>query len=116
METCRQLRERGFTKPIIMLTAQNVENDMAVALETDANDYIVKPMRMGELLARGSLAALASQGLGYDKVFNFWPQLCSANKLLKSADDTKVILTEKEATILKYLYRSHPSWRHERSC
>ena len=33
-----------------------------------------------------------------------------ANKLLKSADETrKVILTEKESTILKYLYRAHPN-------
>ena len=64
-------------QPIIMLTAQNVENDMAVALEADANDYIVKPMRMGELLARVR-SQLYTTRPGYDKVLNFWPQLCSS--------------------------------------
>ena len=43
-------------------------------------------------------------------VLNFGLSFVPANKLLKSPDDTKkVILTEKEATILKYLYRAHPA-------
>ena len=110
IEICRKLRERGFAKPIIMLTGQNAEQDIIASLEAGANDYVIKPMRLGELLAR-----VRSQ-LWQDKAsdtarfsiggLNFLP----ANKLLKSADETrKVILTEKESTILKYLYRAHPN-------
>ncbi len=109
VETCRKLRERGFTKPIIMLTAQNAENDMAVALEADANDYIVKPMRMGELLARVRSQLSNYKASDTTKFSISGLSFVPANKLLKSADDTKkVILTEKEATILKYLYQAHP--------
>ncbi len=110
VEICRKLREHGFTKPIIMLTGQNAENDIDAGLEADANDYIVKPMRMDELLAR--VRSQLSQYKASDTAkfsisdLSFVP----AKKLLKSADDTKnVILTEKEATILKYLYWAYPA-------
>ena len=49
VEICRKLRDRGFTKPIIMLTGQNAEEDTVASLEAGANDYVIKPMRMGEL-------------------------------------------------------------------
>ena len=52
IEICRKLRDRGFTRPIIMLTGQNAEQDIIASLEAGANDYVIKPMRMGELLAR----------------------------------------------------------------
>ena len=51
LEICRKLRKRGFTKPIVMLIGQNSEDDIVAGLEAGANDYIVKPMRMGELLS-----------------------------------------------------------------
>ena len=109
VEICRKLRERGFIKPIIMLAGQNAENHIVAGFEAGANDYIVKPMRMDELLAR--IRSQLCQHKATDTAsfsisgISFVP----ANKLLKSADDTKkVILTEKEATILKYLYRANP--------
>lgn len=41
-----------FTKPIIMLSVQSSEEDIVKALDNGANDYLVKPFRTGELLAR----------------------------------------------------------------
>lgn len=110
IEICRKLRERGFTNPILMLTGQDAEEDIVAGLEAGANDYVIKPMRMGELLARvrsqlwqhkaSDTARFSIAGLSF----------VPANKLLKSADESKkVVLTEKEATILKYLYRAHPT-------
>ncbi|MEC9143164.1 MAG: response regulator, partial [Pseudomonadota bacterium] len=52
VEICQNLRDRGFAKPIIMLTGQNAEEDIIASLEAGANDYVIKPMRIGELLAR----------------------------------------------------------------
>ena len=52
IEICRKLRDRGFTRPIIMLTGQNAEQDIIASLEAGANDYVTKPLRMGVLLAR----------------------------------------------------------------
>lgn len=41
-----------YTKPIIIISVQNKEGDIVKALDNDANDYLVKPFRTGELLAR----------------------------------------------------------------
>src|SRR5210317_1404115 len=51
VEICKRLRSDGFTKPIVMLTAKNAESDIIESLEAGANDYVTKPLRMGELLA-----------------------------------------------------------------
>jgi len=51
VETCRELR-RSSDAPIIMLTVRNAERDKIDALDSGANDYVVKPFATGELLAR----------------------------------------------------------------
>ena len=52
VELCRQLRADGYLRPIIMLTAKSEEIDRVVGLESGADDYIVKPFGLRELLAR----------------------------------------------------------------
>ena len=47
----KKLRE-WFTKPVIIISVQNSEEDIVRALDSEANDYLVKPFRTGELLAR----------------------------------------------------------------
>ena len=47
----KKLRE-WFTKPVIIISVQNNEEDIVRALDSEANDYLVKPFRTGELLAR----------------------------------------------------------------
>lgn len=51
IETCREIR-RGFDVPIIMLTVRNAERDKVRALDAGADDYVVKPFGIQELLAR----------------------------------------------------------------
>jgi len=51
-DVCRTLRKRGFTIPIIMLTARSEEIDKVVGLEIGADDYVTKPFSTRELLAR----------------------------------------------------------------
>lgn len=51
-EICSQLRQDGFSMPIIMLTAKGEENDKVFGLEAGADDYITKPFSMRELMAR----------------------------------------------------------------
>ena len=50
-EVLRELRE-WFTNPIIIVSVQNSEVDIINALDSGANDYLIKPFRTGELLAR----------------------------------------------------------------
>ena len=110
VEICRKLRDRGFAKPIIMLTGQNAEEDIIASLEAGANDYVIKPMRMGELLARVKSQLWQHKASDTARFLIGGLSFIPANKILKSADETrKVILTEKESTILKYLYRAHPN-------
>ena len=50
-EVLKKLRE-WYSKPVIILTVQDNEEDIVKALDNGANDYLVKPFRTGELLAR----------------------------------------------------------------
>lgn len=51
-EVLRVLRERGFTMPVVMLSARGAEMDKVMGLELGAEDYITKPFGLAELLAR----------------------------------------------------------------
>ena len=51
IEACREIR-RSSDAPIIMLTVRNAERDKALALDAGADDYVVKPFGIEELLAR----------------------------------------------------------------
>jgi len=52
MDVCRTLRQRGLQTPILMLTAKGQVVDKVVGLKLGADDYLVKPFEMAELLAR----------------------------------------------------------------
>ena len=49
---CHNLRNSGKTTPIIMLTARDKIDDRILGLDAGADDYLIKPFSMGELLAR----------------------------------------------------------------
>src|ERR1700730_6979091 len=51
LETCSKIRS-SFEGPIIMVTVRNAERDKIAALDAGADDYVVKPFAIGELLAR----------------------------------------------------------------
>lgn len=52
LEVARSVRAKGFTFPILILTARTDEVDMVVGLDAGADDYVTKPFRLAELLAR----------------------------------------------------------------
>jgi two-component system KDP operon response regulator KdpE len=60
MVILKNLRE-WYTKPVIILSVRNSEDDIIKALDNGANDYLIKPFRTGELLARIRAALLHSK-------------------------------------------------------
>jgi two-component system response regulator RegX3 len=52
IDVCREIRSRGSRVPIIMVTAKTSEIDTVVGLEVGADDYVTKPYRLRELVAR----------------------------------------------------------------
>ena len=105
-ESCKILRKNGFKSSIIMLTAQDSDADMILGLESGANDYVTKPFRFSVLLARVR-AQLRQHEQSEDAVFTIGPYLFRpATKTLVDDSGSKVWLTEKETSILKYLYRA----------
>ena len=52
VEVCRRVRERGDRTPVLMLTARDAVSDRVEGLDAGADDYLVKPFALDELLAR----------------------------------------------------------------
>jgi DNA-binding response OmpR family regulator len=104
---CAKMRQQGHKMPIIMLTGASTEEDIVLGLDSGANDYVSKPFRASELLARLN-AQLRTFDSSENAVFTIGPYTFRpAAKLLVRADkNQKIRLTGKEVSILKYLYRA----------
>ena len=70
LDVLTRLREWYF-KPVIILSVRNAEDDIVKALDNGANDYLTKPFRSGELLARIRMAIRQSQGIAVAAIVNF---------------------------------------------
>lgn len=106
-DLCAKLRRGGLKVPIIMLTGSDQESDVVRGLDSGANDYIAKPFRLAELLAR-LRAQLRIFENSEDAVFSIGPYTFrpAAKLLQEPARNRRIRLTEKEAAILKFLYRA----------
>lgn len=51
-DICQELRARGFTRPVLMLTARDQVGDKVLSFRLGADDYVTKPFAMAELVAR----------------------------------------------------------------
>lgn len=104
---CADLRRQGHKMPVIFLTGRDAERDVVRGFDSGANDYIAKPFRLKELLAR--LRALWRAFESSDEaVFSLGPFTFRPSKKLlhDSVNDRRIRLTDKEVAILRYLYRS----------
>ena len=105
-EAVKLLRKGGFKAPIIMLTGHDSESDTILGLESGANDYVTKPFRFAVLLAR-LRAQLRQFEQSEDATFTIGRYTFRPSaKLLLDERGQKIRLTEKETSILKFLYRA----------
>jgi len=70
LDILKKLRE-WYNKPIIILSVRNSEDDIVKALDLGANDYLTKPFRTGELLARIRVAIRQSQDISDKPILEF---------------------------------------------
>ena len=100
-EVCRALREHGLDTPILMLTAKGQEEDIILGLNLGADDYITKPFRIGELVARANAFLRRSQSKQSSVVkFGDFELNLSGHKLFHQGKEVE--LTAKEFKLLKY--------------
>lgn len=106
-DLCRLMRREGARCPIVMLTAAGTDADAILGLDAGASDYVVKPFRLGVLMAR-LRAQLRQFEQTEDAEFAVGPYSFrpAAKLLLDEAHNRKIRLTEKETAILKRLYRA----------
>ena len=102
IETCREIR-RGSDAPIIMLTVRNAERDKVAALDAGADDYVVKPFGIEELLAR--IRAALRRYSPADTVPSFESKELSIDFETRTVTvrDRVVHLTPKEYEVLRHL-------------
>lgn len=95
----KQLRE-WFTRPILILSVQSGEEDIVKALDNGANDYLVKPFRTGELLARIRSSIRSSTPANFKhSIIGATLEIDIANRLVKKNNET-IKLTSTEYDLL----------------
>jgi len=110
-EICREVRGRGMDTPIIMLTARAQEVDRVRGLELGADDYVIKPFSLAELVARIRAVLRRAQGAGRTEGA---PEILQAGELRLDirkqeafVGRRQIELTHKEFQLLEFLLR-HP--------
>ena len=107
LDVCRRLRSDGVTAPVLVLTARADEVDTVVGLDAGADDYVTKPFRLAELLAR--VRALLRRG-GADAAAETSVAAVRGVRLDPAsrrawAGDEELQLTAKEFDLLRVLLR-----------
>lgn len=102
--TCRELRAARIATPILILTARDALEDKIEGLDSGADDYIVKPFQVGELLAR--MRALLRRGNSGPTVLRVADLTLDPATRRVSQGSRQVSLSSTEFTLLEYLMRN----------
>ena len=105
LEVIKKLRE-WYVKPIIILSVRNSEEDIIKALDNGANDYLTKPFRTGELLARIRVAFRQSQNVTEGHILEFGSlSIDLANHTVRKNNEL-IKLTSTEYSLLALLAKN----------
>ncbi|MGI8412784.1 MAG: response regulator transcription factor [Solirubrobacteraceae bacterium] len=106
LAVCRRLRDKGLATPILMLTARDAVADRVAGLEAGADDYLVKPFALQELVAR--LRALARRRAGGGKRLAYADLSLDVEARTAIRAGRQVALTGREVALLELLLAGAP--------
>lgn len=106
LDVCRELRNKGVSTPIIMLTAKGDEMDRVVGLEIGADDYVTKPFGLRELLARVRVCLRRLPAQQEIARYRFGDVEIDFEKYLAIVKKKPVELTQKEHELLRVMIRN----------
>lgn len=102
LEVLRNLRRRGMSLPVMILTARDTVEDRVRGLDAGADDYLLKPFSLDELLAR--LRALLRRAHGVADTRIRMGQLCfDSIRRQASVNDSPLVLSAREVEVLEIL-------------
>ncbi|MEQ8959036.1 MAG: response regulator transcription factor [Coleofasciculus sp. C2-GNP5-27] len=102
---CKRLRSHGYQMPVLMITARDTSTDKVIGLDAGADDYMVKPLDIPELLAR--IRALLRRGQTVSPPSLEWGQLrLDPGTYEVCYGDQTLRLTPKEYSLLELLIRN----------
>jgi two-component system response regulator MprA len=102
LAVCRRLRSRGLATPILMLTARDAVPDRVLGLEAGADDYLVKPFAVQELVAR--LRALTRRH-GEQTLLSYADLVLDVRERTATRSGRAIELTRREADLLELFLR-----------
>ena len=105
LEVCRHVRRTGSTLPVLMLTARDAVGDRVAGLDAGADDYVVKPFALEELLARVR-AMLRRAAPGPDELLRFADVELSPSRREVTRGDRPIELTRTEFNLLELFLRN----------
>jgi two-component system response regulator MprA len=100
LEVCRRLRRTGSRVPVLMLTARDEVRDRVAGLDAGADDYVVKPFALEELLARVRALLRRSADEAVDRLHFTDLELDPATREVRRGDDP-IDLTRTEFALLE---------------
>ena len=104
VELCHKLRSQGYQMPVLMITALDTVSDKITGLDAGADDYIIKPVDLGELFAR--IRALLRRGSSTPPILEWGELQFDPSTYEVSYSDTPIHLTPKEYSLLELLLRN----------
>jgi len=104
---CRELRQAGTSSRVLMLTARTLEDDAVRGFDAGADDYVAKPYRLRELLARIRVLARRGAAAPPEQVLSFDRfRVDLSSRRLLDASGQPLELTRTEFDLLVYLLRN----------
>jgi two-component system, OmpR family, response regulator MprA len=106
LEVCRRVRERGDRTPVLMLTARDAVTDRVEGLDAGADDYLVKPFALDELLARLRALLRRSTATPSEGVLKFGDLVLDLQTMEVNRAQRELQLTRTEFRLLELFMRN----------